>query len=96
MIQVMANMYVKQECLEDFLAAVKPLVEKTNELDFGCIKYELCRDKADPLHFVMVEAWESQAAIDNHMQAAHFIELAPKAGEFMSKPPELTILEKVF
>ena len=96
MIQVTAVNYVKEECLEDFLAVTKELVEKTNALDKGCVKYELCRDVNDPLRFVMLEQWESQSLLDDHMKADHFVQLVPKLGGFGSKPSELTILEKVY
>ena len=96
MIQVTAVNYIKEECLDEFLAVAKELVEKTNSLDKGCIKYELCKDANNPLRFVMLEAWESQALLDEHMKAAHFLELVPKLGGFASQPSELTILDKVF
>ena len=96
MIKVTAVNYIKEECLDDFLEITKELVEKTNTLDKGCIQYELCRDVNDPLKFVMIEAWESQDLLNEHMKAAHFTELVPKLGGLASKPSELTILEKVY
>ena len=95
MIKVTACNYVKAECVEEFLSTTKELVEKTNALDPGCVKYELCRDVNDPLRFVMLEEWEDQKSLDAHMKAAHFVELVPKLGSLTSKPSELTILEKV-
>ena len=96
MVKVTAVNYVKTECIEDFLSIAKVLVEKTNALDKGCIKYELCKDVNDPQRFVMLEEWESQAALDEHMKAAHFTEMVPKLGGFASQPSSITILEKVF
>ena len=96
MVKVTAVNYVKTECIEDFLSIAKVLVEKTNALDKGCIKYELCKDVNDPQRFVMLEEWESQAALDEHMKAAHFTEMVPKLGGFASQPSAITILEKVF
>ena len=96
MLKVTAVNYVKSECVEDYLAIAKELVEKTNELDKGCIKYELCRDVKDPQRFVMLEEWEDQNALDEHMKAKHFVELVPNFGSLTTKPAELTLLEKVF
>ena len=96
MIKVTAVNYIKEDCLEEFLAVTKELVEKTNALDKGCIKYELCKDVSNPLRFVMLEEWESQSLLDDHMKAAHFVELVPKLGGFASQPSELSILEKVY
>ena len=96
MVKVTAVNYVKAECIDDFLETAKELVEKTNELDKGCIKYELCKDVNDPLRFVMLEEWENQESLDEHMKAKHFVDLVPKLGACASKPSELTMLEKVF
>ena len=96
MLQVFAMNFIKQECVEDYLAIAKVLVEKTNALDKGCIKYELCRDINDPLHFVMHEEWEDKNSLDMHMKSKHFLELAPKTREFTSKPSELYLVETLF
>lgn len=96
MIKVTANEFIKPECVEAFLAVAKELVEKTNGLDSGCIKYELCMDKNDPLHFVMLEEWADQESLDVHMKAEHFVELVPKLSGFTSKPTEIALLEKVY
>ena len=96
MIKVTANNNVKAECVEQYLTITKELVEKTNALDKGCIKYELCKDVKDPLHFVMLEEWESQADLDAHMKSEHFTTLIPKMDGLTSGPPALTLLEKVY
>ena len=96
MVKVAASMSIKAESINEYLEIVKELVEKTNALDKGCIKYELCRDKADPTHFMMMEEWEDQESLDNHMKAAHFTSLIPKVGALSDKPTAITALEKVF
>ena len=96
MIKVSAVNNVKEVCVDEFLAITKELVEKTNALDEGCVRYELCRDINDPLRFVMLEEWENQNVLDKHMEAKHFVELVPKLADLTAKPSELTIMEKVF
>jgi len=96
MIQVFAANFLKQECIEDFLAVARVLVEKTKTNDKGCINYELCKDLNDPLRFIMHEEWEDKDALDAHMKSEHFRELAPKFGEYTTKPSELTFLEPLF
>ena len=95
MIKVAAINFIKEECVKDFLAVTKELVEKTNALDAGCKKYELCRDVNNPLRFIMMEEWDDQKSLDAHMKAEHFVRLIPKLGDFSSKPSDLVILEKV-
>ena len=96
MIKVTAVNYLKEECVDDFLALSKELVEKTNALDKGCIKYELCRAVNDPLKFIMLEEWENQESLDAHLKAGHFTSIVPKFGQMTSKPSDLTMLEKVY
>ena len=96
MIRVIAVNVVKEGCDEAFLELARVLVEKTNALDPGCIKYELCRDVSDPSKLVMLEEWEDQKSIDDHLKASHFLEIAPKMGPLTTKPTELTILSKLF
>ena len=96
MVKVTANNYVKAECLEEYLEITKELVEKTNALDSGCVKYELCRDLNDPLHFAMLEEWEDQASLDAHMKSAHFLGLIPKMDGLTSAPGAIALFEKVY
>ena len=96
MIKVTAGNFVKAECVEEYLAIAEEIVKKTNAVDAGCVKYELCRDINDPLHFVMLEQWEDQESLEAHMKSPHFTELIPKMDGLTAKPPELTLLVKVF
>jgi len=81
MLKVVAEHYVKEECLEKFKELSKIIVEKTVALDEGCISYAVYQDTNNPLHCSMIEEWESQQMLDKHMKAAHFIETVPKIGE---------------
>ena len=96
MVKVVANNFVKEECVDEFLRLGKEIVEKTNALDKGCIKYELCRDTQDPLHFAMIEEWESMADLELHMKAAHFTEIIPQLGACCGKEGGIDIFEKAF
>ena len=96
MIKVVANNYIKEGCVDEYLRLGKILVEKTNANDKGCINYDLFRDTKDPLHFVMLEEWESVADLEAHMQAEHFKEIIPQFGALRAKEGEITIFEKAW
>ena len=96
MVKVVANNFVKEECVDEFLRLGKEIVEKTNALDKGCIKYELCRNLQDSLHFAMLEEWESMADLEAHMKAAHFTEIIPQMGPLCSKDGGIGIFEPAF
>ena len=96
MLKVVAEQYVKEECLEQFKELAKTIVEKTVALDQGCISYSVCQDVHDPLHCSMIEEWESQEMLDKHMQAAHFIEIVPKIGECCAGKTVFTMYNKLY
>ncbi|MDR2615424.1 MAG: antibiotic biosynthesis monooxygenase [Oscillospiraceae bacterium] len=96
-IRVVAGNYVREDAVEDYLAVVRELVEKTNELDRGCVSYQLARDLSDPLHFAVIEEWEDQASLDAHMKSEHFTRLIPELGKFGSdKPGGIALYERVY
>ena len=96
MLKVVAEHYVKEDCMEKFKELSKTMVEKTVALDKGCISYTVCQDIKDPLHCSMIEEWESKELLDKHMQAAHFIELVPKIGECCTGSTVITLYNKVY
>jgi quinol monooxygenase YgiN len=96
MVYVSASITIQDGKRDEFLSIVKELVEKTNELDAGCIRYELCVDVGNENQFYMVEQWESEQALDAHMKAAHFVNLIPKIGPLTSSPDKITVMAKVF
>ena len=96
MIKVVANDYVKAECVDEFLRLIKEIVEKTTTLDKGCIKYEMHRDINDPLHFAMIEEWEDQASLDAHMKSPHFLEIIPQVHKLAAKEGGISLFEKVY
>ena len=96
MIKVVAENYIKEGCLEQFLELTKVIVEKTVALDKGCISYSLCQDKANPLHCSMLEEWETQEDLDAHMESEHFKDIIPKSAQFCAGPPTITLYTKLF
>lgn len=96
MIKVVAKQFVQAGKLEEFLPIAKVLVEETNKNDAGCIRYEMFQDISNPLVVTVIEEWESDAALDAHGNAKHFVELIPKLGALCEKPPEITLYKKLF
>lgn len=96
MIHVVAKQFVKPDKLEEFLTLARELVEKTNKLDEGCVAYAMYQDVSNPSIVTVMEAWESQEALDKHGSAAHFTALIPKLGALCDKPPELSLYKKLF
>jgi len=85
-IRVVAKHFVKPEKLDDFIRLTKQLAESTNKEDWGCINYAVYQDINDPNVVAMLEEWESQEAIDNHLKAQHFLDLLPAMRECLGDP----------
>jgi len=96
MLKIVAENFVKEDCLEKFMELSKIIVEKTTTLDQGCISYAMCQDLNDPLHCSMIEEWESKEMLDKHMQAAHFIEIIPQIRDCCSSPGGITAYKKIY
>lgn len=96
MIKVVANSYIKSEFIDEYLKLNSEVVELTNANDKGCIRYELCRDTQDPLHFIMLEEWESMEDLNAHMQSEHFKRIIPQLAPFSDKDGAVSLFEKVF
>lgn len=63
-------------------AALEALLEPTRR-EPGCISYDAHRSNDDSDLWMMYETWESQAALDAHLQTPHLQDFAA------SKLPEL-------
>lgn len=96
MIKVIAKQFVTEGKLDDFLPLAKKLVEETNAKDAGCIRYEMYQDLENPLVVTVIEEWETQEALDAHMQSGHFLELIPHIGDACDCPADVTLYKKLF
>ena len=89
MIKVVAKNFIKAEKVDAFISLAKQLVQDTRQSDAGCIKYELLQDIKDPLLLTMIEEWEDQESLNNHMAAKHFKEAVVSFTDFVEKPGEI-------
>lgn len=69
---LVVNVKVKEAVAEEVYTFMKALHKLTHEFDKGCIQYDLHRIKDKENEFCFIETWESQEALDAHMQAGHF------------------------
>ncbi|MCL2366426.1 MAG: antibiotic biosynthesis monooxygenase [Oscillospiraceae bacterium] len=83
-IRVVAKHNIKPEKRDEFIALMKQLVENTKKEDRGVINYGLYQDVKDPNVIAMLEEWESEEAIDEHLKKQHFLDLLPALRECMA------------
>ena len=88
---IVAKLSVKPEKVNDFTAAAKEIIEKSNQ-ESGCTFYQLYQDPYDASKFVFIEEYKSQAAVDAHFATEHFKAFGPKIGDLITGPPEIKIV----
>jgi quinol monooxygenase YgiN len=76
MLKVIAQDFIKPEAVDTVLPLYRELVAATRAEPL-CIAYDLFEDRKDPGHFIFVEEWPDQAALDAHCQTEHFTRLVP-------------------
>jgi quinol monooxygenase YgiN len=56
----------------DFAAAIAENARASLAHEPGCRRFDVCRDPADPGLFFLYELYDDAAAIQAHLQSAHF------------------------
>lgn len=76
MLKVIAEDFIKLDCIEIVLPLYRELVAATKKEPL-CIAYDLYIDQKDAGHFIFIEEWPDRAALDNHCASEHFRRLVP-------------------
>jgi quinol monooxygenase YgiN len=61
----------KDDSIEELKALLTDMV-KPSQAEEGCLLYEIYQVNAKPNTFVVIESWESEAALDGHKHSAHY------------------------
>lgn len=77
MIMLQIKAVVEPAKVEDYLRLAKELT-KNSQNEAGCVFYHLLQDEKAPNVFYVAELWESEEALKNHQETAHFKTLAPQ------------------
>lgn len=94
MITVMAYATAKKGKEQETLEVLNSMVAPTRA-ERGCINYDLHQSLQDPKLFVFYENWESQEALDRHLQTSHILSAVAKAEKLLAEPIQITLLRKV-
>ena len=70
MIVVTGRVVVKDGALERLRPAMEAMIA-ASRAEAGCIDYSYGADLADPNAFLVLEKWESRAALDAHFETPH-------------------------
>jgi len=66
---------IKPEFVRDFEAAIDENARLSRETEPGCRQFDVCRDDAEPALFLLYELYDDEAAIQAHLETAHFRKL---------------------
>ena len=93
LIGVLVSYDIKEGQTDAFLEYMKELVECTHQED-GCIAYDLYKER-DGSGIFMLEVWESQEALDKHVESEHYKRLVPGSRAFMNGNPDIRFFHKL-
>lgn len=86
MLKVIAQDFIKPEAIDTVLPFYRELVAATKQEPL-CIAYDLYVDEKDPGHFIFIEEWPNQAALDTHCASEHFQRLVPMIDKHKRREP---------
>lgn len=87
-IRVVAHLTSKGETIDETSSALEGFVDPTRA-EAGCILYELMQNNDDPADFTFVEEWESNEALDAHLESPHNSEFKERAGDLLACDPNI-------
>ena len=89
---ISAQVFIKSEKVDAFIAATKDLIEKSRAEE-GCVSYSLYQDPQDKTKFLFFEVWKNQDAVDFHFATEHFRKFGETLGECASEEAVITIYD---
>ena len=83
MLTIMIQARIKEDRLEEYLEMAALLTRETRGKRPGCISYSFNQSIESPTEFVLYEQWETQEALDNHIQALCKLLGQPEPGKLL-------------
>lgn len=92
MLKVIAEDFIRPEALDIVRPLYQELVTLTRQEPL-CLSYDLHVDRKDPGHFVFIETWPNQAALDAHCATEHFRRLVPQINAHQRRECIITLMD---
>ncbi len=83
----LVHVRVKPERLTEFVEACR-LNHEGSTREAGNHRFDILQDAAEPTHFVLYEAYASEADAKAHKQTAHYLAWRDTVAEMMAAPRE--------
>ena len=91
-VRVIARLVAQPESIEALKSTLTDLVTPVRQQP-GCLQYELLQDQANLTHFVFLEDWESQAALDAHAASPIMQMAGDKISGLLAAPAEICLYQ---
>lgn len=75
MLALVVEFRIQPEHIADFAAAIEANAQASRDTEPGCRQFDVCRDPADASLFFLYELYDDEAAIQAHLQSAHFLQM---------------------
>jgi quinol monooxygenase YgiN len=87
-VRVVARIIAKSDRIEQLKTVLSQIVEPTRK-ESGCIQYDLLHNAVEPTDFTFVEEWETEAALEAHLQSAHIQTALREVESLVASPPDI-------
>jgi quinol monooxygenase YgiN len=94
MLKVIAEDFIKPEHVETVRPLYAELVRLTRREPL-CRAYDLFEDRKQPGHFIFIEEWPHQAALDAHCASEHFRRLVPQIDAHQARAGTYILMKPV-
>jgi quinol monooxygenase YgiN len=94
LLTIIATLRAKPGKEQELRQAAEAVVEPTRREE-GCIAYHLHQGIEDPAVFCFYENWASPDALEAHMKAPHFRELAAKLDDLLDEAMNIQRLRRI-
>lgn len=95
MMGIVATLKVKEGKEAVLEAEVKSMMATMETAEPGCLQFDMFTHSSEPGTYVMMERYADQAAVDAHMNSAHFQTLVKNLQDVLAGPPDVSILNAV-
>ncbi len=76
---------IKPEQVSVFAQAIFENARASRETEPGCRQFDVCRDPADAALFFLYELYDDEAAVQAHLQSAHFTQFARETADWVDR-----------
>lgn len=74
---------IKPAKVETFALAIEENARASRDTEPGCRQFDVCRDPADAQVFFLYELYDDEAAIQAHLQSAHFLRMNAASADWV-------------